>query len=53
MGLGIDDDVYLTAEGTCLRVEIDAVEIIADRIELMTALRKGARCTIIERTAVG
>ena len=50
--LGIDNGVYTIAELTRCRIEIDTTEIVADLIELITALRKGAGCAEIERTAV-
>ena len=50
---GIDDGLDMVAEGSCGRVEIDAAEVIADGVELMTALGQGAGRTEIERAAVG
>ena len=50
---GVDDGVDTVAEGAGGGIEVDAAEVVTNRIELMTSLRKSAGCTEIERTAVG
>ena len=50
---GIDDGVYTIAEATSCRIEINAVEIIADGVQRMTTLWKGLCRTEIERAAIG
>ena len=48
----IDDGFHLVTETARRWIEIDTTEVIVDGIELMTALRNGACCTEIERTAI-
>jgi hypothetical protein len=49
---GVEYNFYTITEATCLRIEINTTEIIADRIELITALRNGLSRTEVERTSV-
>ena len=53
LNFSIDNGVYTTAEVACSGIEIDATQVIADRIQLMITLWQGAGSTEIERTAVG
>ena len=46
--LGIDNRVYTTAEVARRGIEIDATEIVVDRVELVTTLRNGVGRTEIE-----
>jgi hypothetical protein len=52
LSLSINNGFYTVTEGACCGVEIDATQVIAYRVKLMTALRQSACRTEIKRTAV-
>ena len=50
---GINNGFYAVTETSRARTEVNAKEVIADGVELMTPLRESASCTELERTAIG